>query len=90
MRPDLMLHAVVFGLLACVPVKLKKWVIAVILITPFIGEFTQLFMDTRTPSLQDAMVGCFAAAAVICIRILYGEIAPVVRRYRRRKQRLGL
>jgi VanZ family protein len=87
---DKQMHALVFAMLACVPVKLNRWVIAVILITPFLGELSQFFMDTRTPSLQDAIVGACGAGAVICLRILYREIAPVVRRYRDRKRKWNL
>ena len=86
MRYDLMTHALIFGLLACIPVKLKKWVIAVLLITPFLCELEQFFMNTRTPDIEDALAGACTAAAVICLRILYGEIAPVVRRYRQRRK----
>jgi hypothetical protein len=57
---------------------------------PFLVEIAQIQMDNRFPSIMDAMIGFLAAAAVICIRMLYAEIAPVVRRYRRRKRRLGL
>ena len=86
MRMDFVMHALIFGLLACIPVKLNKWIVAVILVTPFIGEFSQFFMNTRTPDLEDALAGAGAAAIVICLRILYREIAPVVRRYRQRRK----
>ena len=86
MRMDFVMHALIFGLLACIPVKLNKWIVAVILVTPFIGEFSQFFMNTRTPSLQDAVAGVCGVTLVLCLRVLYGEIAPVVRRYRQRRK----
>lgn len=87
---DKVMHALIFAMLGCVPVRLNRWVIAVILITPFLGELSQFFMDTRTPSLQDAIAGACGAGVVICLRILYREIAPVVRRYRNRKKKWNL
>lgn len=87
---DLMMHALVCGVVAAFPIRLGYVTVTCILMVPVLGEVAQLFMDNRTPSVQDALVGLSAAAAVICFRILYGEIAPVVRRYRRRKRRLGL
>jgi len=86
MRLDFQLHALIFGMLACVPVKLNKWIIAVILATPFLAELSQFFIDTRTPDLEDALAGAGAATAIICLRVLYREIAPVVRRYRQRRK----
>ena len=86
MRLDFAMHALIFGLLACVPVKLNKWIVAIILVTPFIGEFMQFFMNTRTPDLEDALAGAGTAAVVICLRILYRETAPTVRRYRQRRK----
>ena len=86
MKYDLVAHALIFGMLACIPVKLNKWIVAVILVTPFIGEFSQFFMDTRTPDIEDALAGACTAAAVICLRILYREIAPVVCRYKQRRK----
>ena len=86
MRLDFAMHALIFGLLACVPIKLNKWIIAAILVTPFLGELSQFFMNTRTPDMEDALAGAGVAAVVICLRILYREIAPVVRRYRQRKK----
>lgn len=83
---DKVAHALVFGLPACIPIKLERWAIVLILTTPFAYELSQYFMDTRFPDLQDALAGACGAAVVVCLRILYREIAPVVRRYRQRKR----
>ena len=83
---DLMVHAIIFGLAACIPVKLDKGFVALLLITPFLAELVQAFTPTRTPSLQDAVAGVCGVTLVLCLRVLYGEIAPVVRRYRQRRK----
>ena len=83
---DLMLHTVVGALIACVPIKLNKRLITILLAAPFIGEIVQIFMDNRTASLQDAFLGVCGIAVVLSLRILYSEIAPSVRRYRQRRK----
>ena len=90
MSYDLIMHVIVMSLIASVPIRMSRKVVIIIMALPFLGELVQFFMPSRTPSMQDALVGISAAVAVICLRMLYGEIAPVVRRYRRRKHRLGL
>lgn len=83
---DLMLHAVAGALIACVPMRLDKGLIAILLAAPFIGEIVQIFMVNRTASLQDAFIGVCGVAVVLSLRILYRESAPTVQRYRQRRK----
>ena len=87
---DLMLHAIVMASIASIPVKMNWKRVLIILAIPALGEIAQFFIPSRTPDWYDFQVGFCAAGAVLCIRKLYSEIAPVVRRYRQRKKRYGL
>jgi hypothetical protein len=83
---DLMFHALAGALIACVPMRLDKGLIAILLAAPFIGEIVQIFMVNRTASLQDAFIGVCGVSVIVALRILYREIAPSVRRYRQRRK----
>jgi len=90
MRVDWIYHSVVFGCAACIPIRLRWYVIFGILALPFLGELVQFWLPGYTPDIQDALVGASAAAIIFCLRIMYREIAPVVKRYIRRRRQLGL
>ena len=90
MRVDWILHAIVFAVLASIPIKMNWKRAGVLIVLPFLAELTQFLMPTRTPDIQDALVGASAVGIIVCLRYLYNDIAPVVRRYRRRRRNLGL
>ena len=87
---DLIWHALVMALIASIPVRMTTRRVLVILSIPALGEIAQFFIPSRTPEWIDFQVGICAAGAVLCLRKLYRDIAPVVRRYRERRKRYDL